>query len=286
MAYLPFFSFTHLLEMRGIDPATARLVRHNRAIEIEYVAGQAFFRHAITYQAAGLDPFRGAATAFQFLPGPVLPDGAHSALFVGAHVIVETWPYGDGSKRTSYHFEHPRCYVPQPQDRAYELRELDEAADLAERILIRWGQGPSTRAWSQWAASNPKEIVEVRRTAEEPTFPGFSAFASTLEDLPLAPQNWRNILASVRGVYLLVCPETGTQYVGSAYGEDGFWGRWSAYVVNGHGGNILLRARGRANYAISILEIASPDMAPSDIIRRETAWKVKLGARAHGLNAN
>jgi hypothetical protein len=166
------------------------------------------------------------------------------------------------------------------------LRELDAFADLAERLLIRWGQGSSTRAWSQWAASNPKEIVEVRRTADEPPFPGFSAFASTVEDLPLAPQSWRNALASVRGVYLLVCPETGTQYVGSAYGEDGFWGRWSAYMADGHGGNVRLRARTRTNYAVTILEIASPDMAPSDIIRRESAWKVKLGARAHGLNAN
>jgi hypothetical protein len=166
------------------------------------------------------------------------------------------------------------------------LRELDAFADLAERLLIRWGQGSSTRAWSQWAASNHKEIVEVRRTADELPFPGFSAFASTVEDLPLAPQSWRNALASVRGVYLLVCPETGTQYVGSAYGEDGFWGRWSAYMADGHGGNVRLRARTRTNYAVTILEIASPDMAPSDIIRRESVWKVKLGARAHGLNAN
>jgi hypothetical protein len=286
MADLPFFTFTDLLNLRGIDPGSARLVRHNREIQVEYVAGQDYFRHAITYQPAGLDPFRKAAIAFQFLPGPLLSDGTHSALFVGAHFVVETWPYGDGSKRPSYHFEHPRCYIPQPQDRAYELRELDEFADLVERLLIRWGQGPSTRAWSQWAVSKPKEIVEVRRTADEPTFPGFSTFASSLEDLPLAPQSWRNILGSVRGVYLLVCPDTGNQYVGSAYGEDGFWGRWSAYVADGHGGNILLRARTRTNYAITILEIASPDMALSDIIRRETAWKIKLGARAHGLNAN
>ncbi len=40
------------------------------------------------------------------------------------------------------------------------------------------------------------------------------------------------------------------------------------------------------DYAVSILEIASPDMAVSDIVAREAFWKEKLGARAHGLNAN
>jgi hypothetical protein len=118
MSDLPFFTFTELLGLRGIDPTSARLVRHNREIQIEYAAGQQYFLHAIAYQPAVLDPFRKAATAFQFLPGPVLSDGTHSALFVGAHSIIETWPYGDGARRPSHHLEHPRCHVPQPQDRA------------------------------------------------------------------------------------------------------------------------------------------------------------------------
>jgi hypothetical protein len=37
---------------------------------------------------------------------------------------------------------------------------------------------------------------------------------------------------------------------------------------------------------VTILEIASPDMSPRDILLREAFWKAKLGARAHGLNAN
>ena len=62
--------------------------------------------------------------------------------------------------------------------------------------------------------------------------------------------------------------------------------RWVSYADNGHGGNKLLRKRKRSNYALSILVIASPDMSASEIIHRENAWKVKLGSRAHGLNAN
>lgn len=46
------------------------------------------------------------------------------------------------------------------------------------------------------------------------------------------------------------------------------------------------RSRQPSNYAISILEAASPDMAPREVIQQEAAWKTKLGRRAHGLNAN
>jgi hypothetical protein len=56
--------------------------------------------------------------------------------------------------------------------------------------------------------------------------------------------------------------------------------------VNGHGGNVLLRRNGQRDYTVSILEVASPDMAQHDILDREAFWKNKLGARAHGLNAN
>ncbi|WP_295447301.1 hypothetical protein [uncultured Pseudophaeobacter sp.] len=40
------------------------------------------------------------------------------------------------------------------------------------------------------------------------------------------------------------------------------------------------------DYQVSILEVASPEMSAADIIAKEGAWKEKLGARAHGLNAN
>jgi hypothetical protein len=40
------------------------------------------------------------------------------------------------------------------------------------------------------------------------------------------------------------------------------------------------------DYLVSILEIASPDMATADIVAPETFWKEKLGAHTHGLIAN
>jgi hypothetical protein len=155
----------------------------------------------------------------------------------------------------------------------------------SERILVRWGPPAAARAWSQWAARRHKEILELRLDRREPPFPGFSKFMSWISEIPVLPQAWQGALASVRGVYLLVS-EAGEQYVGSATGQEGLLGRWLVYAANGHGGNVMLRQRGYRDYAVSILEVASPDMSRDDIIAREAHWKDKLGARAHGLNEN
>ncbi|MCL5779190.1 GIY-YIG nuclease family protein [Limibaculum sp. FT325] len=276
--------FTEIIEKRGVDPKTARLVRHSPAIAAEYRVGWPLFLHAITYQAAKLDPFSGAKTAFQFIPGPGLPGGDQSALFVGAFAVGDSWRFGDGSRPAPLHCDRDRCFLPTPETIVYDITPLSQFEDLRDRVLIRWGA--SARSWSQWAATRRKEVVELRRDAMEPAFPGFAAFATTLDEIAALPVSWQGALRSVQGVYLLVCPVNGEQYVGSAYGEDGFWGRWLAYSANGHGGNRLLMARERTNFSISILEVASPDMSAEDIIAREGAWKVKLGSRAHGLNAN
>lgn len=47
-------------------------------------------------------------------------------------------------------------------------------------------------------------------------------------------------LSSVKGFYLVSDVTTGKHYVGSAYGDQGIWSRWSAYIDSGHGGNVEL----------------------------------------------
>jgi hypothetical protein len=90
----------------------------------------------------------------------------------------------------------------------------------------------------------------------------------------------------VCGVYLLTCLETGEQYVGSAYGEGGFLGRFLTYAATNHGGNKLLKARAPKPYQVSILEVMSPSSTPEEVIQMEALWKAKLGSRAFGLNGN
>ncbi len=277
------FYFQDLIDRLGFDASKARLVRHDRRASFEWIKGRDLFEHYITYQSAGLDPFAKAELAFQFLPGPTLENSRVSALFVGAYKIEDQWLYGHGERRSLLHSENS-TYQHLADAKAYELSRLEKFEPYIGKVLIDWGT--IARSWSQRANRQTKEIVELRRSMGEPAFPGFAALNVSLEDLATMPASWRAAVSAVKGVYLLVCPETGQQYVGSAYGFGGFMERWSAYAADGHGGNILLKSRIRSNYRISVLEIASPEMSASDIIHREAAWKEKLGSRAYGLNAN
>jgi len=81
------------------------------------------------------------------------------------------------------------------------------------------------------------------------------------------------VFKAVRGVYLLVCKETGKQYVGSAQGEETLWGRFIAFATTGRGGNVELRRRGVKPYQISVMEIVNSDR---DIELLDAAWKQKL----------
>jgi len=166
----------------------------------------------------------------------------------------------------------------------YDLRPTHPLSDLRGRLVIDWG--PGFRSWVQRAQRKNKVVLELRRNATEPPFPGFVGFRKKLSELASVPVSWRTALSSVSGVYLLVCPESGKQYVGSAYGMGGFWGRWEKYVASGHGGNRRMRDIPPADYQVTILEVASSSADANAIIELEGRWKRKLMSREFGLNAN
>jgi hypothetical protein len=164
----------------------------------------------------------------------------------------------------------------------YTLTREQVLGDLIGRLLIDWG--PGERSWIQRPDRRDKSITELRTGFKEPAFPGFLAFMSPLSSLDSLPNGWVVALQSCKGVYLLTCPKTKEQYVGSATGEEGFWGRWQTYVQSGHGGNIGLRMRESSDYQVSILEVAGTASTKEDIIRMEERWKSKLQSKEMGLN--
>jgi hypothetical protein len=102
---------------------------------------------------------------------------------------------------------------------------------------------------------------------------------------------WKTALSLVSGIYVISDQTTGKLYVGSAYGENGIWGRWSDYARNYHGNNKLLKSlyeehgpqRFEAmNY--SILETFPIDVDDNLIINTEERWKNKLLSISHGYN--
>lgn len=212
--------------------------------------------------------------------------GTATALFVGATEVKNGRPWNREELplvRDGKIIAQERANS-QPLDLS-DLSWCRACSTYAERILIEWG--PGTRSWSQWANRRHKPILKMRLDAQEAPFPGFGRFRERISSMPGLPQSCRAALENVRGVYLLVT-EQGQQYVGSAYGADGFYGRWRQYAANGHGGNrkLMNLDRNLRDYQVSILEVASPEMSAAEIIVKEDAWKEKLGARAHGLNAN
>lgn len=166
----------------------------------------------------------------------------------------------------------------------YNLELLPHLADLIGKLIIDWG--PGGRAWIQRADRQNKNVLEVRTEFKEPEFPGFLNFIEQLSRLERLPRAWTTALRAAKGVYLLSCPKTKEQYVGSASGGEGFWQRWEEYTRNGHGGDIALKSRDPSDYQVSILEVAGTASTMENIIAMETRWKRKLQSREMGLNRN
>jgi hypothetical protein len=176
----------------------------------------------------------------------------------------------------------------------YTLERVAGFEDLERRVVIEWGA--STRAWHQWLKH--KEIVEVLPRGYVTEFPGYDDFILSYAQLceiiqnPTANREWHRMLAAVAGIYLITDGTTGRQYVGSAYGAEGVLGRWSAYAASGHGGNRLLRELMDTNvehcnhFSFTLLRTLPRTLTRDEVYAYENLYKMKLGTRAHGLNAN
>jgi hypothetical protein len=166
----------------------------------------------------------------------------------------------------------------------YDLELEGSLSELIGRLIVDWG--PGGRAWIQRADRQDKRIIELRKEFKEPDFPGFLNFIEPLSKLEKLPKGWVIALSCTKGIYLLTCPKTKEQYVGSPTGAAGFYQRWQEYAQTGHGGDVALKSREPSDYQISILEVAGTASTDEDIREMEKRWKLKLQSREMGLNRN
>jgi len=177
----------------------------------------------------------------------------------------------------------------------YDLKRDRRFDDFRDRLIIDWG--PGALAWVQKLDNKP--VLEIlppgRKLDPFDDYLEFSLTYAQLKDLyanEQAHRDWRIPLGAVAGVYLILAQKLGEQYVGSAYGEDGIWGRWAKYANSGDGGNVRPRELLRRDseypeqFRFSVLQILPKTMTPNEVIKRETLYKRKLGSRATGLNSN
>ena len=274
--------FNSLLKQNALDPANVVLLRHQdtRAArgrtpyELWRDNRPAFESYQSTQSIQNRSKFERAPVWASFVG---TPDGA--TMFVGMYdakysgLLAEDtpMPHADGIDRAG------SCDL-------YDLRRNDQLADMEGKLFIEWGEGKL--AWVQRADRQNKAIIELRPEFKEPDFPGFLNLIEPLSKVAAFPKTWVEILKHATGVYLLTCPRTKEQYVGSAYGTEGFWHRWMEYVTTGHGGNVALKSREPSDYQVSILEVAGSEAQIEDILKMETRWKRKLQSGEMGLTRN
>ena len=176
----------------------------------------------------------------------------------------------------------------------YSMTELDGYDDLKERVIIRWENAIS---WHQWI-KNEMEVLEISPGLHYKRFTDYFELILDFMELREIVVNqytdWRRVLSAVKGVYLISDTLTGKLYIGSAYGEEGLWGRWCDYVAtNGHGGNKELKALidedweyACKHFQFSILMLLPKTVTPDEAIRKEQLFKRKLGSNSFGLNNN
>lgn len=177
----------------------------------------------------------------------------------------------------------------------YDMQRVNMLKDMEERMVIDWGK----LAIKWYQKDLEKEIIEILPQGFFKPFPGYQDVLLSFDELtkiiqnPDANRQWQLMLSNVCGVYLILDKNNdGQQYVGSAYGKDGIWGRWSSYVATKHGNNIKLKEllsqypEEYKNFQFSILHVLPNSALKEEVTQLETTVKEKLGSRAFGLNAN
>jgi hypothetical protein len=182
----------------------------------------------------------------------------------------------------------------------YEVKLTDEGLGFVGRLKLRYVyRERATRV----KLENHYPGFEVQEILREPysgrSFPGFEDIDLSFEELETLVRNsrpdWKSALGSVKGVYLISDIQTGKPYVGSAYGDQGVWSRWCAYVATGHGNNVELRELVRdpsleycqKSFRFALLEYRPSATSDEVILAREAFWKRILMTRGEqGLNRN
>ena len=179
----------------------------------------------------------------------------------------------------------------------YTTLELPGYSELEARLIVEWGEG--TRSWAQWLhGAGDKTVIDLLPPNYVMDFPGFYNFTLSYDQLttmitnPDSNREWQRMLSSVSGVYVILHQATGKQYIGSAYGAGGIWGRWASYAKSPSGGNLLLREllqedpNSHKSFQFSVLRVLESGATKDEVLGQEALMKRKLGSRTFGLNSN
>lgn len=180
----------------------------------------------------------------------------------------------------------------------YDLTPIPEYKNLYGRLVVEY---KNTTQQLKRNAENVLNDIKVVELLKKPyngiEFEGYNNINLTFQELEVIIKNnvdeWKRKLENVTGIYMLFDRSTGKKYIGSAYGENGIWKRWSDYIYSKNGGNKeMLQLDNnyiRDNFTFTLLEWYAIGTDFEFIISRENYWKKVMLSRktdSYGYNDN
>ena len=281
-------SLVNLLKDYGFDQnCSFKLVRHSsEKISIEELIRNNLFED---YQCIQPEDYFKCDYIISFVG-----KGTTKALFWGVYKVKKIEKINAKIENTlnKYKEEFPNDNLNEKY--FYTLEKQNGYKDLEQRVIIDWGKG--VRRWVQNKCD--KNVIEIKPEGFVMDFDSYYKTVLSFSELERIFKNsdanfiWKNKLSSVSGIYLILDTKTGKQYIGSACGKNGIWGRWEEYIKTGAGGNILLKELLKKNndykynFQFTILQTLPSNLKKDEVNDYETLYKKKLGSRAFGLNEN
>lgn len=266
-------TFNDLLRLEDVDPKDVRLVRH----QIANLSGNRTLYDLWKSHPQALEEYQRVQRGKEFVVGNIVasfvvtPAPHQRTLFIGLYSVRGVALAAPGSTDAV-------TGEPTSGWQLYDLVPDDRLRGYAGKLVIDWGKGHL--AWKQLASKQNKSVLEIRTEPDPPPFPGFERFRCLIHELSSIPDGWKDRLASVKGVYLLIEQTSGRQYVGSATGDKSLWGRWQDYAANGHGGDKELKALHDPRYQVAVLQ-AVPMVTLDEPIPGSHGSEARKGGRGH-----
>lgn len=178
----------------------------------------------------------------------------------------------------------------------YNLVPISEYQNLYGRLVVSYKNTTQQLKRNAENVFNDIKIVELlKKPYNGVEFAGYNNINLTFQELEVIIKNnvdeWKRKLENVTGIYMLSDRTNGKRYIGSAYGQEGIWQRWSAYIYSQNGGNKeLLQLDNdyiKKNFNFTLLEWYVIGTDIEFIISRENYWKqVMMSRKADGFGYN
>ncbi len=276
--------FSDILEKVGLDPSNVKLIRHSKSDDKFRACADAGIIFEYTMHQK-----KDFSKGFEYWC-VFIEEGLKARLYKTYKVLGFN---PDTPDRVPYGLSEIEADQYQGKSAVFQLEELDILKEYESRLVIEW---KSTVVFAQ-KGTIKKPVIAIENASKIP-FVGFENFIKSYDELSEIIEDdwtyseWHAAFKSVYAVYLIVDTENGKQYVGSASGNDGLFGRWSCYVATQHGGNKLMKEAICSHperyhaFQFSILQVLPKTFTKDQVNAVENRWKKKLLSKQFGMNDN